>query len=171
MMSCAHPALNSKGTLAYTVVQQGSGLVNAHDAAYGTASNCANQGLNVALDLAGTQHFGGRANRDSNGNYYIMSDQRTTTCSGGGGLLGGLVGGLLCVVKDVLSIVPLLLDGLFWNGSYTSGSGYTWRNGYTWSNGYTSSKGYTWTDGYTWSNGYTWSTGNTVSGTDLSSQP
>src|SRR5256885_10119161 len=88
-MSGAHPAVNSKGTLAYTVFQQGSGLVNAHDAAYGTASNCANQGLNVAADLAGTQHFGGRANRDSNGNYYIMSDRQTTTCSSSGGFFSG----------------------------------------------------------------------------------
>src|SRR6266850_5466396 len=113
LMSGAHPAVTSKGVLAYTVFQQGSGLVDAHDAVYGNATNCANQGLNVALDLAGLQHYGGRANRDANGNYYIMSDQKTTTCSSsGGGLLGGLVGGLLCVVKDVLSIIPLLGDGL-----------------------------------------------------------
>src|SRR5437868_14075702 len=120
LMSGAHPAVNSKGTLAYTVFQQGAGLVNAHDAVYGTATNCANQGLNVAADLAGTQHFGGRANRDANGNYYIMSDKQSTTCWVGGGLLGGVIGGLGCVVKDVLSIVPLLLDGLLCNGSFSS---------------------------------------------------
>jgi hypothetical protein len=50
-----------------------------------------------------------------------MAEQQTQTCSDGGGLLGGLIGGLVCIVKDVLSLVPLLLDGLFWNGSYTSG--------------------------------------------------
>src|SRR5256886_918704 len=96
LMSGAHPAVNSKGNLAYTVFQQGSGLVNAHDAVYGSATNCANQGLNVAADLAGTQHFGGRGDRGSNRKYYITAHQKTTTCSGGGGLLG-LVGGLLCV--------------------------------------------------------------------------
>ncbi len=32
LMSGAHPAVNSNGTLAYTVFQQGAGLVNAHDA-------------------------------------------------------------------------------------------------------------------------------------------
>ena len=62
LMSGAHPAVNANGKLAYTVFQQGAGLVNAHDAVYSTASGCANQGLNVALDLAGLQHYGGRAN-------------------------------------------------------------------------------------------------------------
>ena len=37
----------------------------------------------MALDLAGQQHYGGRANWDSHGNYYIMSEQPTTPCSGG----------------------------------------------------------------------------------------
>jgi len=61
LMSGARPAVNSNGTLAYTVFQQGAGLVDAQNSAYSTASNCANQGLNVALDLAGLQHYGGRA--------------------------------------------------------------------------------------------------------------
>ncbi len=76
LMSGAHPAVNSNGTLAYTVFQQGAGLVDAQDAAYSTASSCANQGLNVALDLAGLQHYGGRANEDANGNFYIMAQAR-----------------------------------------------------------------------------------------------
>ena len=82
LMSGAHPAVNANGTLAYSVFQQGAGLVNAHDATYSTASGCANQGLNVALDLAGFQHYGGRANQDpSTGNYYIMA-----TSSGSSGV-------------------------------------------------------------------------------------
>src|ERR1700727_3365516 len=72
LMSGAHPAVNSAGNLAYTVFQQGAGLVDAHDAAYSNASGCANQGLNVLLDAAGLQHYGGRANEDANGNFYIM---------------------------------------------------------------------------------------------------
>src|SRR3984885_6008461 len=72
LMSAAHPAVNSSGNLAYTVFQQGAGLVDAHDAAYSTASGCANQGINVVLDLLGVQHYGGRANEDANGNFYIM---------------------------------------------------------------------------------------------------
>src|SRR5437016_14433085 len=100
LMSGAHPAVNSKGTLAYTVFQQRAGLANAHDAVYGTATNCANQGLNVASDLAGTQHFGGRANRDSNATHYVTSDPQTTTCSSGGAPLGSGIGGFVRLVQD-----------------------------------------------------------------------
>src|SRR4029077_4392243 len=88
LMSSARPAVKTNGTLAYTVFQQGAGLVNANDAVYSTASGCANVGLNVGLDLAGLQHYGGRANQDANGNFYIMEVQNSSS----GGLLGGLLG-------------------------------------------------------------------------------
>ena len=38
-----------------------------------SATNCANLGLNIAADLAGTEHFGGPANQAANGDYYIMN--------------------------------------------------------------------------------------------------
>lgn len=176
LMTGAHPAVKSDGTLAYTVFQQGAGLVNAHDAAYSTATGCANQGLNVAADLLGWQHFGGRANYDpSTGEYYIMA----TTGGGGSGSsgllggVGGLVGGLGTTVSQVPLVGPVvgsllwdvaeIGDGLLWNGSYSSASGYTWSSGYPWSSGYTWSSGYPWSSGYTWSSGYPWSSGYTWS--------
>src|ERR1700722_15044884 len=129
LMSGAHPAVNSNGDLAYTVFQQGAGLIDAHDAAYSTASGCANQGLNVLLDLAGLQHYGGRANENSSGEYYIMAQSPAAAASPVSALLGG-VGGLLKTVGSVaakvpvvgplLQDVPLLGDGLLWNGTYTS---------------------------------------------------
>ncbi len=94
LMSGAHPAVNSSGNLAYSVFQQGAGLVDAHDAAYSNASGCANQGVNVLLDLLGLQHYGGRANEDSNGNFYIMAQAPVRRSSPVKGLLSG-VGGLL----------------------------------------------------------------------------
>ena len=66
LMSGARAALTPDGSLAYSVFQQGAGLVNAVGAAYSTATGCANQGLNVQLDLAGLKHFGGRANQEEN---------------------------------------------------------------------------------------------------------
>jgi serine protease AprX len=140
LMSGAHPAVNSSGDLAYTVFQQGAGLVNAHDAVYSTALGCANQGLNVLLDLAGLQHYGGRANENSSGQYYIMAQSPAT----GGSPVAALVGGVGSLLKTVgsaaakvplvgplLKEIPLLGDGLLWNGTYTSSSGYTWSSGYT----------------------------------------
>src|SRR5207244_13425389 len=51
LMSGAHPAVNGDGTLTYTVFQQGAGMVNAHAAVYGTATNCYKQRLKVRTDL------------------------------------------------------------------------------------------------------------------------
>src|SRR5581483_7800408 len=75
LMSSAHPALTSAGTLAYTIFQQGSGELNVYDAVYSQASGCANAGLSIAADLAGTEHFGGPANESTDGTFYIMNMQ------------------------------------------------------------------------------------------------
>jgi subtilisin family serine protease len=175
LMSGAHPAVKSDGTLAYTVFQQGSGLVDAHDAVYSTASGCANQGLNVVADLYGGQHFGGRANYNpSTGQYYITATtQGGSSSSGLLGGVGGLIGGLASTVSTVPLVGPVLGrllwgvealgDGLLWTGGYSSASGYTWSSGYPWSSGYTWSSGYPWSSGYTWSSGYPWSSGYTWS--------
>jgi subtilisin family serine protease len=71
LMASARPAVKSDGTLAYSVFQQGAGVVNAYDAVYATDLTCANRGLDVDADLADTAHFRGRANGDENGNYYV----------------------------------------------------------------------------------------------------
>jgi serine protease AprX len=173
LMSGAHPAVKSDGTLAYTVFQQGSGLVNAHDAVYSTASGCANQGLNIVADLDGGQHFGGRANYNpSTGEYYIMATTQGQGGSSSSGLLGGLggvIGGLASFASKVPLVGPVLGqllwgvealgDGFLWNGSYSSASGYAWSSGYPWSSGYAWSSGYPWSSGYAWSSGYPWSSG------------
>lgn len=71
LIDSAHTALTSEGKLAYSVFQQGSGVVNAKDALSSTASNCANQSLNIAKDLAGEEHFYGPANINEDGNFYV----------------------------------------------------------------------------------------------------
>ena len=55
-----------------TVFQQGAGQINALAAVLNPYSNCGNAGLNIVADLAGTQHFGGPARQDANGNYFIV---------------------------------------------------------------------------------------------------
>src|SRR5688572_7278766 len=72
LIMAARPAVKTNGTLAYSVFQQGAGLVNALDAVNSSASSCANRGLDIAADLGGWKHFGGPANQDRNGDYYIM---------------------------------------------------------------------------------------------------
>ncbi len=74
----------ANGTPMYSVFQQGAGTVDAVAAVASTSRGCANRGMNVGADLAGTMHFGGPANRDANGNYYLMNDQSPGSVWDGG---------------------------------------------------------------------------------------
>jgi serine protease AprX len=71
LMDSAHAAFNGSGELAYSVFQQGSGMVNAADALASTASACANQALDIEQDIAGNEHFFGPANINEDGNFYV----------------------------------------------------------------------------------------------------
>ena len=71
LIDSAHTAMTPAGKLAYSVFQQGSGLVNAKDALKSTASGCANQSLDIQKDLAGEKHFYGPANINEDGNFYV----------------------------------------------------------------------------------------------------
>lgn len=71
LMDSAHAAFNDNGELAYSIFQQGSGMVNAADALTSTASACANQALDIAQDLEGNEHFFGPANINNDGNFYV----------------------------------------------------------------------------------------------------
>lgn len=71
LLDSARAAKNTDGTLAYSVFQQGAGVVNARDALYSNATNCANQSLNIAKDLSGEAHYYGPANINEDGNFYV----------------------------------------------------------------------------------------------------
>jgi serine protease AprX len=71
LMDSAHVAFNNDGELAYSVFQQGAGMVNAFDALVSTASACANQALDITQDLEGNEHFFGPSNINDDGNFYV----------------------------------------------------------------------------------------------------
>jgi serine protease AprX len=137
LLASASAAVNSNGTLAYSVFEQGAGLINAVAAVNSSATGCANRGLNIAADLAGTQHFGGPANEDANGNFYIMN------------MAGSTWGG------------SLPADGYSWSSSFDGTQGYSWSEAYTWTQSYNWNQAYTWGTGYTWAKSETWSQGYT----------
>jgi serine protease AprX len=137
LMASAEPAVTSAGTLAYSVFQQGAGLIDALAAVSSGAGGCANVGLNVTADLAGTTHFGGPANETANGQFYIMN-------------MGASFWG-----------TPQSGDGLTWDAGYPWGRGYAWNQGYAWSGGYSWSYGYAWNNGDTWAKTATWTQGDT----------
>ncbi len=74
LMASARLAVDPAGHKAYSVFQQGAGLVNAYDARYEARRDCANRGLDIDKDLAGTEHYGGPARQDADGRYYLTSD-------------------------------------------------------------------------------------------------
>jgi serine protease AprX len=132
LMASARAAQKPDGTSPYSVFQQGAGVVDAWDAVYGATSRCANNGLDVAQDLAGTRHYAGPAAQDSLGNYVLLDQTGSgTTWNGTYSRTGG----------------------------YPWSDGYPWSSGYPWSNGYPWSTGYPWSNGYPWSTGYPWSSG------------
>ena len=74
IIASGKPAVDEFGQLAYSVLQQGTGLVDAKAAVNGILNNnCANQGLNIAADLAGTQHFKGRVTQLADGTFKVTS--------------------------------------------------------------------------------------------------
>jgi serine protease AprX len=135
LIAAAQPALTSAGVPAYSIFQQGAGLVNAPGAVYSTVSGCANQGLNITADLAGTEHFGGPANETPNGTYYLMNMNSSTYGT------------------------PMSGAGYTWDQAYAGTQGYAWTQSYAWSNGYAWTQGYAWSQGYAWTQGYAWSQG------------
>lgn len=74
LMAAARPAVDPLGQKAYSAFQQGAGLINAYDARYETQRDCANRGLDIGKDLAGTEHYGGPARQDADGRYYLATD-------------------------------------------------------------------------------------------------
>jgi subtilisin family serine protease len=129
LISSARPAVKSDGSLAYSVFQQGFGMVDAALALVNPYTTCGNQGLDIAAELVGTKRHGGPARQDASGNYYVVDAN------------GNPVGGA----------------GYLWNNGYLWNQGYLWTNGYLWSQGYLWNQGYLWSSGYLWSNGYLWS--------------
>lgn len=136
LMATARPAVDEDGALEYSVFQQGAGMVNAYDAVFSTVTECSNQGLDVDLDLAGEVHFGGYANRDDDGAYYIMGLDGYSWSSG-----------------------YMWSDGLSWSSGYMWSDGMSWSSGYMWSDNTVGGSGYMWSDSYAFGSGYMWSDG------------
>jgi len=133
LVTTAQPAILDDGTPAYSVFQQGAGLVNAQTALNSQQTQCANQSIDIALDLSGAQHYAGPAAQDENGAYYIKDENGEAISDGGTFWRDG---------------------GTFWRdgGTFWRDGGTFWRDGGTfWRDG-----GTFWRDGGTfWRDGGT----------------
>ncbi|RHW75455.1 S8 family peptidase [Colwellia sp. RSH04] len=120
LMDSAHHALDNNGKLAYSVFQQGAGVVNAKDAIESSAFGCANQSLNIAKDLAGENHFFGPANIDENGNFYIEGLGEEYVWQHNQKLIDG---------SGLIWKNHFVSDGLIWKNSATT-DGLIWKNNF-----------------------------------------
>ena len=149
IMASAHPAVNANGQLAYSMLQQGTGLVDAQAAAYATDNSCANRGLNIAADLAGTQHFVGGVTQLADGTFSIVNPNGSAW------------------------------DQSFkWNQGFPLDQGYVWDEGKLWDFGKLWDLGKLWPQGFTgrqytgdipWVSGYPTPIGTAVSSTSAMS--
>jgi hypothetical protein len=128
LMGTADPAFTGTSELAFSLFQQGAGRVDAHEAVHREVPAMANLGLDVDKDLLGIEHYGGRANLDENGNYYIMG-------------MGE----------------ELLWNGAYlWRDSYLWRDAYLWANGLVWSEAYFWRDAYLWRNAFLFSDAFLW---------------
>lgn len=71
LMESAKSAKDAFNNNAYSVFQQGAGVVDLSAALSSTTTGCANVGLDIAADIAGITHYKGPAKIDANGDFYI----------------------------------------------------------------------------------------------------
>jgi serine protease AprX len=71
IISSAKMAATTDGKMAFSPFEQGHGMVNAYDAVASQKMGCANRGLDIQADLAGTTHFAGPARLKADGKFAI----------------------------------------------------------------------------------------------------
>jgi serine protease AprX len=78
LIDSARTAVTDDNQLAFSVFQQGAGLVDAMAAIESTADNCGNSGLDIESDLAHEGHFEGPVRFDEvNGEFYVLGMENT----------------------------------------------------------------------------------------------
>ena len=137
----ARPAIYANGELAYSLFQQGAGMVNASDSNSSPARNCANLGLDIEMELNNTAHFAGPTRRDGQG-VFFLTDEAGYEWDGISGPVNG----------------HLSSDGYMWRGINKQPARVAgfWQDGAIWQNGELWSEEYKFEDGMMEKDGYMW---------------
>ena len=125
VMASARTALHDDATHAYSVFQQGAGLVDAIAAISETVVDCANRNIDIKDDLKGKEHYIGPSGVDENGTYYLVNDH-------GERLLG---------------------PGFEWSQGSLWHGGALWQQGSLWNQGRLWGEGKLWSEGKLWGEG------------------
>ncbi|MDA0790463.1 MAG: S8 family peptidase [Proteobacteria bacterium] len=132
LMSSATVAEQADGSLAYSLFQQGTGLINAYAAVNGSTSGCANGGLDIAMDMSGEAHFGGPAGMLADGTYQISG------------------------VSNPWGTTENQSDSFIWNLSGLGSESFIWNLSFVWNLGFLEKNGGVWSQTDFEANGYYW---------------
>ncbi len=140
LIRSAKTAMKADDEMAYSVFQQGVGMVNAYAAMRETSLGCANEQLDIKSDIAGTQHYYGPADIDQNGMFYIKGaesyswnpDGFSTKSSGGFLWRPSLVGDGGFLWRPLESDGgflwrPIETDSFIWQDNLSTDGGFLWR--------------------------------------------
>jgi len=129
LMENAKLATDASGQLAYSVFQQGAGVVNAEGSLNSSSLGCANTNMDIAKDLAGEEHYYGPANVDDEGNFFIEGlDMRYQWSVSGVNSDGGLIWNTVATDGGLIWNTNLGVDGgLIWNTNVGVDGGLIWN--------------------------------------------
>ena len=131
------------GTHAYSIFQQGAGMVDAVAAVNESVVRCANHDLNIKDDLAGRLHYAGLAGVDDLGNYYLVDEYGQRIFGPGYEWTQGSLwpGGSLWPEGSILYQGALWNTGVLWdqvsllNRDSLLSQGALWPEGALWTDG------------------------------------
>jgi hypothetical protein len=133
LMASAKAATRADGSLAYSVFQQGSGLVNAFDAVHGDAGVCKDTKLSLSQEMRNEMHFGGPANLNGNGVYGLTDasdfdwDSNQVAGEGFSWKQTGISGeSFIWDVEFVWNLPELAQNNFIWNRDDFESNTYTW---------------------------------------------
>jgi serine protease AprX len=144
LISGARAAMKGDDTMGYSVFQQGAGVVNAKDSLASTETGCANQQMDIAMDLANTQHYHGPAAINAAGDIYVEGKDDSYIWKVANG-----------ITSD---------GGLIWKNSFGTDGGLIWKNnfgtdgGLIWKNNYDATSSLSWHTDFETKSAFTYNT-------------
>ena len=134
LMRTAKAATDDQGQLPYSILQQGTGVIDVHAASLSTHTGCANRGLDIDDDITGQSHFLGPVRQTDEGDFYLEGTD-----------------GFLWNVSDASPDGFLWNVGFLWNNSIAP-DGFLWNVGFLWNTNTTEADGFLWNVGFLWNN-------------------
>jgi serine protease AprX len=138
LVASARPAVNDKDELAYSIFQQGAGVVNVADALT-SQEQCPIQSMDITKDLANEQHYFGPAYLNEHGDFAIKDSEKNYNWNTNNEVISG---------DGFIWRTNFDIDGFIWRTSFDTDTDLLWRSDFE-------TDGFIWrtnveTDGFIW---------------------